>query len=244
MPHRSTTLFCFSPPVMLATFIIEVAFAIYIIWRYRLTTVSRLVIAILGCLAVFQGAEYLICGGLGIQGGSWSRIGYSAITLLPPLGIHLTLAITKQKKPQLLAAAYGTAALFVLYFAFMTQAISGYTCYANYAVFETTQFGSLMYALYYYGWLITGVTIALRNARTYPTHSRALRALAFGYLAFILPTTTINLIDATTIAGIPSIMCGFAVVLAFVLTLRVAPEVALKNDHLPRKLFRLPFQTK
>ncbi len=226
---------------MLATFIIEVAFALYIIWRYRLTTVSRLVVAILGCLALFQGAEYLICGGLGVQGGAWSRIGYSAITLLPPLGIHLALAITSQRKPKLLAATYGTAALFVLYFTFMTQAISGYTCYANYAVFETTQFGSMIYALYYYGWLVTGVVLSLRRASANPQYKRALQALAFGYLAFILPTTTINLIDPTTIAGIPSIMCGFAVVLAFVLTLRVAPEVAIQKDTSTRRLFRFPF---
>ena len=36
--------------------------------------------------------------------------------------------------------------------------------------------------------------------------------------------------DAATISGIPSIMCGFAVILAFVLTLKVAPEAVIKRE--------------
>ena len=57
--------FCFSPPVMLATFIIEFGFAFYSIWRYKMTTISRLVVAMLFALGSFQLAEYMICGGLG-----------------------------------------------------------------------------------------------------------------------------------------------------------------------------------
>jgi hypothetical protein len=52
----------------------------------------------------------------------------------------------------------------------------------------------------------------------------ALKFLAIGYLAFIVPTTAANLIDPTTLAGIPSIMCGFAVILALVLVLGVLPK--------------------
>jgi hypothetical protein len=54
--------------------------------------------------------------------------------------------------------------------------------------------------------------------------ARALKSLAVGYLAFILPVTIVNIIDPSTISGIPSIMCGFAVILAVILAGEVLPQ--------------------
>ena len=215
---------------MLATFLIEIAFAFYVIWRYKMTVITRLVVVILVCLATFQAAEYMICGGMGMQGGTWSRLGYSAITLLPPLGIHLTLAIAKKHSLPLLIAVYASAVAFVAYYAFATTAISGQTCYANYAVFDTHAASASLYTLYYYGWLVVGVGMALNYSSTMKKYSKALRSLALGYSAFLIPTTAINIIDPATVSGIPSIMCGFAVILAFILVWRVAPEsIAVKD---------------
>ena len=237
----STTLYCFSPPVMLATFAIEIAFAAYIVWRYKMTVITRLVTAILVCLATFQAAEYMICGGMGLQASVWSRLGYSAITLLPPLGIHLVLAIAKKRNPLLLTATYASAVGFVGYYAFATAAISGGTCYANYAVFNTHAASTIPYSLFYYGWLLVGVGMALYYASKQKDRAKALHAYAMGYAAFIIPTTAINLIDPSTISGIPSIMCGFAIILAFFLVGKVAPEaIALKQTTRPLKL-RFPF---
>jgi hypothetical protein len=241
LTSNSTTFYCFSPAVMLATFIIEAAFALYAIWRYKMTTTTRLVVAILACLATFQAAEYMICGGIGIQAGTWSRLGYSAITLLPPLGIHLVLTIAKKRNPILLTAAYSSAVAFVAFYAFATMGISGHTCYANYAVFDVHAASSLPYGLYYYGWLFVGVGLALNYASKMSKYAKALRSLAVGYSAFIIPTAAVNLIDPSTISGIPSIMCGFAVILAFILVGRVAPEsIALKESAQPLR-FKLPF---
>ncbi len=238
---KSNTLLCFSPPVMLATFLIEIAFAFYVIWRYKMTVITRLVVTILACLATFQASEYMICGGMGIHGGTWSRLGYSAITLLPPLGIHLVLSIAKKRNSALLVTAYASAVAFVAFYAFATMAISGQTCYANYAVFNTHAASSMPYGIYYYGWLFVGVGLALHYASTLKSHAKALRSLALGYCAFIIPTSAVNMIDPNTISGIPSIMCGFAVILAFILVGRVAPEsIALRSS--PQSLrFRLPF---
>lgn len=217
---------------MLATFLIEISFAIYIVWRYKMTTVTRLIVAILVFLAVFQGAEYMICGGLGIQGGTWSRLGYSSITMLPPLGLHLMHKLAGRKASPLVWLAYGTAAAFIFYFAFIAQAISGATCYANYAVFETAGgYTSLLYGLYYYGWMFVSILLGARWSSTLKPKLRpAMYALIVGYLAFIVPTTTVNIIDPSTVAGIPSIMCGFAVILAFVLVGKVAPEALVPRQ--------------
>jgi hypothetical protein len=223
--------YCFSPPVMLATFLIEITFAIYVAWRYKMNTISRLVVAILTFLAIFQLSEFLICGGLGWQNFQWSRLGYASITMLPPLGLHLSAAIARKNIQPLLIFAYSTAVAFIAFYVFATQAITGATCYANYVVFDTHQASSIPYALYYYGWLFVGVFASLHWSKDTPVRTRrALLALAVGYMSFIIPTTTVNIINPSTISGIPSIMCGFAVILAFILAGKVAPEAAL-----PRK---------
>lgn len=237
--HRSTSLFCFSPPVMLATFLIEMTFAAYIMWRYKMTTITRLIVAILVFLAIFQGAEYMICGAMGVPGGTWSRLGYASITMLPPLGLHLMHQLADKKASRLVTASYATAAAFIVYFVFVAQAISGTTCYANYVVFDTAQGSSMLYGLYYYGWMLVAIGLGIAWSRKLKPHKKpALIALITGYLLFIVPTTTVNIIDPATIAGIPSIMCGFAVMLAFVLTLKVAPESIHRRNSRSLSLFR------
>ena len=218
---------------MLATFVFEILSAFYILFRYKQTRTANLIIAILICLAIFQVTEYMLCGGFGLTGSLWSKIGYLAITMLPPLGLHLAYSIAKSKSRRLVPLAYLTSLVFLIYFAFYTQVISGHTCYANYVVFESQAnlLPPILYASYYYGWLLIGAATCLRLARRLKNKhlSSALVALAAGYASFILPTTTVNIIDPSTIDGIPSIMCGFAVILAAVLVAKVAPESLRKH---------------
>lgn len=242
MANRSTKLYCFSPPVMLATLTIEMASAFYILWRYQLTPITRIAVAMLVCLATFQGAEYMVCGGLGIEPGLWSKLGYSAITLLPPLGIHLALTIAGKKNTLLVQGAYASAIGFVAYFTFLTGSISGHTCYANYVVFSGANvFASMVYGLYYYSWLFVGVALAFSLAKAERRRhiKAALGWLGLGYLSFIIPTTLVNVVDPSTISGIPSIMCGFAIILAVVLTMRVVPEASRAENRVTSSATRL-----
>ena len=228
MPGNKLALNCFSPPVMLATFIFEIISAIYILFRYKRSMTAGLIVSILVCLAIFQLTEYMLCGGFGLSGNLWSKIGYLAITMLPPLGLHLAYSIAKKKSRRLVPLAYLSAAIFLIYFAFYTEVISGQTCYANYVVFESRHdlLPPILYAVYYYGWLLVGALVCLRlESQLKNKHlSAALIALAIGYASFILPTTVVNLVNPATIAGIPSIMCGFAVILAAILVAKVAPD--------------------
>lgn len=186
---------------------------------------------------MFQASEFGVCGAQ-ISPGLWSRIGYGAITLLPPLGLHLAVTIAGKKSRFLVPLAYLTCAAFLIYFVVATGAISGQTCYANYAVFDMHDASSKLYGLYYYGWLIIGTFAAWRWGRRASKHTKsALYALAIGYASFLIPTTTVNLVDPSTISGIPSIMCGFAVILAFVLVAKVAPESTRQNDRRALRFF-------
>lgn len=227
---KTNKFYCFSPPIMIITFLLEVIFAIYVVYRYKLTPISRLAIAILLCLAVFQFAEYNICvGALGVDSLTWARIGYVAITFLPPLGLHLASKIAGQKNIPLIGVAYVTAVLFSYIFLFVGPGLTSEQCLGNYVIFDMAPWSIWPYTIYYYGWLVFAVVYSLHYAaETKGPVKTALSALAIGYLAFIIPTTAVNIIDPSTLAGIPSIMCGFAIILALVLTMKVVPVVQKK----------------
>ncbi len=236
--HRNK-IFCFSPPVMLATFMIEFSFAIYTYLRYKASTIKRLAIAMLVALGTFQLAEYMICGGLGWTSVEWARVGYVAITLLPALGIHMVVSIAGKKMPLLVKTAYVTCAAFAGFYLIGQNAFNGQTCYANYAIFHTHPMTGWPFAAYYYGWLFIGTYLSIKWSKELPNRKNTLMAMALGYMAFILPTTAFNIIDTSTVKAIPSIMCGFAVIFAFVLVAKVLPNSCRLNstfDELRSKL--------
>lgn len=216
-------LYCFSPPVMLVTFLIEFTFAFYVLWRYKMTAVTRLASAILVSLGTFQLAEYMVCGGLGLSHMEWTRVGYVVITLLPAFGIHMLVKLAGKKMPLLVGAAYASCAAFVGFYIIGTSAITGNQCYANYAVFYTNHAVSQWFTAYYYGWLMVGTYLAWQWGMQNPKIRNTLHSMMLGYLVFLVPTTAFNIIDPSTLKGIPSIMCGFAVLLAFVIVLKVLP---------------------
>jgi len=221
-------IFCFSPLAMIVTCIIEISFLLYIIWRYKFNKLSRLVALMLLLLASFQLAEYRVCTGSSslIQ---WSHIGYVAITLLPPLGIHIISTITGKKNRSLIYVGYLSAAAFVLYFALSARSLTGDACLGNYVIFQVNTSLTWLYAVYYYGWVLMGLFTSIKFAlqSKQPAQKSALYGFSLGYAAFLIPTTTVNLIDRATLNGIPSIMCGFAVLLAIIVTIWVMPRVGV-----------------
>lgn len=227
----SNKLYCFSPPVMLATFVIELSLAFYSIWRYKLTSINRLVVSILASLASFQLAEYMVCGGLGWSHIEWARLGYVSITLLPAIGIHLLTKLANKKMPWLVGSVYATCAAFVTFYLVGAGAVNGQACYPNYAVFYTNSDVSQWYTAYYYGWLMVGTYLAWHWGMGNPKIRKTLHAMMLGYLVFLVPTTAFNIIDPTTIKGIPSIMCGFAVILAIILATQVLPKSGEKRQY-------------
>ncbi len=225
-------MYCFSPPVMLATFLIEFGLAFYVIWRYKMDTVRRLSVITLLSLGTFQLAEYMICGGLGWTHVQWARVGYAAITLLPALGIHMVVALAGKKMTALVATSYTTCAAFLAFYVFSSGSMIGQECAANYAVFHTYSSISWLFGAYYYGWMFIGTILAVKFSQQVPTRKKALMGMAIGYMTFIIPTTFFNLVDPTTTAAIPSIMCGFAVLFAITLVIRVLPNSAQERNSL------------
>lgn len=220
-----TTLLCFSPPVMVATMLVEIGLAIWVATRFTFSTTRRLIVLIMICLAGFQLSEYQVCS-QSATSEVWARAGYILITLLPALGYDVVLRLWNYKTPWRWAG-YALAAGFMGMLAFSPQAISGGICTGNYVIFSVAEPLNGFWTFYYLSMVLGGLALAAAGAWTGPTRSRAaLRWMAVGYLAFTVPSYTIYWIAPQTGVGLPSIMCGFAVILALILALRVAPSQA------------------
>lgn len=225
---KPNTFYCFSPPVMLFTFIVEIILLVATYVRYKTSTVTRLAMAILLFLATFQLSEYFVCGGLGVNAAMWSRIGYIAITMLPALGIHLIQRIARLKTVAPVVFSYGLAAFWIVLFGFSETAFTGHQCAGNYVIFQLREGVGGWYFVYYYALLFMGIGVAVHKAGLIKDRAtkEALYGMALGYLVFLVPTTVVNTLNPSTMLGIPSIMCGFAILYAFILAGFVVPRVA------------------
>jgi hypothetical protein len=231
---------CFSPPIMLATFTIETILGAYTIWRYKLNVLGRLVLSSLLALALFQLCEYHVCGGLGLRAEEWARLGFVAITLLPALGLHMLYVLAGKSERRVVWAAYATMTIICVYFSVSPGAFDGFACTGNYDIFQIGSWQSAIYGLYYYGWLLTAIVKAMRwaddlmDAKTPSGHKRlsVVRGLIVGYLVFLVPTAIANTVKPETRRGIPSIMCGFAILFAFILVCYIMPKMGAKRRTL------------
>lgn len=234
---------CFSTPVMLATFLVELGLAGYTLWRYKLGPLSRLVIVSLLALAFFQFAEYHVCTGLGISASAWSRAGFVAITLLPPLGLHILHVLAGKHPRTLVLTAYATMVLFIGYFLVAAEAFEGYACTGNYVIFQIGHAPAMVYGLYYYGWLLVAMLLGVHWVNQLlaqkSIHGRrrleAVRGMLVGYLVFLVPTALANSINPASRRGIPSVMCGFAVLFALILTFYILPRLAVQRRGVDKK---------
>lgn len=211
---------------MIATFAIELGLLLYTIIRYKMSPLTRIVSATLLCLAIFQFAEFNVCEGAAGLNDFYSRLGFIAITVLPPLGIHLVQTIAGRGSKFLPWIAYATGLIFIIIFGLNSTAFESQVCGGNYAIFQLTHNLGGMFFLYYYFWLIVGIGMCLYFSTSANKRTReALNLQAFGYLSFLLPTGIVNAINPDSIKAIPSIMCGFAVIYALILAFGITPRI-------------------
>jgi hypothetical protein len=229
---KSTQFNCFSPPVMVATLLIESVLALYTVWRYKMTESTRLATGMLVGLAVFQLAEYHVCTGPGAEAVPWSRIGFVAITTLPAMGLHLMHVLAGRQGRRLVAGTYVVMTGFIGFF-LVAHVFTGQQCTGNYVIFQFSDKVTGAYGLYYYGLLMAGIGLGwqwannlTQKGKTYRMKSQAVRGLIAGYLVFLVPVAIANTVKPQTRRGIPSIMCGFAVLLAIILVSYILPRAA------------------
>ncbi len=230
--QKSTQLNCFSPPVMIATMIIETALAIYTLWRYKMTMATRLVVMLLLALATFQLSEYYVCTGIGSMAAPWSRVGFVAITALPPLGLHLMHVLANKNRRHLVYSAYAVMVLFMGSFLFAPGIFTGHVCTGNYVIFQFTANITGVYSVYYFGWILAGIGLGFKWANELKAKGKkalkqlqTVQGLILGYLVFLVPSALAMAVKPDVRRGIPSVLCGFAVLLALVLALYIMPRI-------------------
>ena len=209
---------------MVATLIIEVTLAGFVFLRHHTTQFGRTAGVVLLLLSTFQLAEYRICTGPDDGVLAWARIGFVAITLLPISGLYLVSLISR--KPHFLKLGYATACGFVLYFLFVPKAITKAVCAGNYVLFNTTTDLYVLYGIYYLGFLLLGSWEGIEQISNYQRQvpsKQVLQWLIVGYLSFMAPMAVLYITMPITRNATASIMCGFAVILALILALKVVP---------------------
>jgi len=211
---------------MLATFAIEICLLIATFLRYKLNHIAKLCIAVFFFLALFQLSEYFVCGGAGVTAANWSRIGFVAITTLPALGIGILHELAGKKDKLLVHLSYGSALAWMILFGFSERAFAGSQCTGNYVIFQLKHTLGGIYFSYYYGLLFLGIALGLYWALQVKASKKrqTLLAMVAGYLVFLVPTTIANTVSPATKAGIPSVMCGFAILFALILFGLVLPK--------------------
>lgn len=227
--YDSSKMYCFSPPIMIATFLIEIGLAIYTIVRYKMNEMMVVILLLLTMLGLFQLGEYFVC-----TSGSeiWSRVGYMAITTLPALGVHLFYLLSDNKSRKVVTLVYAAMLAFAGYFLFSADVFKGYECTGNYVIFQLGSLASLLYEIYYFGLMFLSIGLSIYWLVNHPkakSRKKLIEALIIGYLVFLIPTATVTSFFPDTRSAIPSIMCGFAVIFAIILALYIAPRALNKK---------------
>lgn len=223
---KSVTLCCFSPPVVLATFLIELALAIYAWWRYRSTHFGRLATVFLLLLAGFQGSELLIC--FGHSAIIWSKIGFICTTFMPILGIDLIYELRRKRAS--LAWGYALASALAVVIAIFPGIFQDAACTGTFVAFQTRSLTfDFVYVLYYLTTLFLGIFLILESSKEKGANKAALRWLLIGYASDMIPTFVVYGLTFVGQTAIASVLCGFAVILALIIGFKVLPLALHQN---------------
>jgi hypothetical protein len=206
---------------MIATAVIEASLLLWLVLRRLWSPLFIQVLFTLFCLSVFQFVEYQTC----TVGSNLMlvRLGMVAITFLPALGWHMVTMIAKSKVG--VAMGYVLAGLISIMFLVVTQSVMQAKCTGNYVIITGALPIKDVFGLYYTFYLVAALLFGYNFLNHSKDHRRRLTMLwlMIGYLSFMLPMALVYLVSPQARAGVPSIMCGFAVLLAFILAFGVAP---------------------
>lgn len=222
LSRSRSVLYCFSPLVMFVTAVCELGLAVYAYWRYRHTVIGQVTTFVLLFLGLFQVAEYNICEGIVSQNLFWTKLGLASITMLPPVGLHLVELIANKKRFWWISYLVGL--IYIVLFVASGSLVQGGTCEGNYIIIHMD---SLAYGWYYFGFLFLAIFVGMSSLihdGLKASHRVAMQWLILGYISFMLPMGVVYVLEPTTRDAIPSIMCGFALLLAFILAGRVLPS--------------------
>ena len=226
--RSSIILGCFSPTVILLTFLVESSLALYTWWRYKASPFRRRAVIFLALLALFQGSEFVICRGANAE--IWARVGFIATAFLPVIGIDFIGLLCKKRLYT--GITYAMATVFSIVMAFYPNIFHSAVCTNRFVAFysDAPAF-DIAYTVYYVAMLFFGLALAWQGMQEKKANKKALAWLIIGYASFMLPAFSLYAFVTVTRVGFASILCGFAILMACVLVLRVLPQVLVERKE-------------
>lgn len=223
MKKNEHTLYCFTPLVTLATFVVEFVFGLYTLYKYRKTTFGKVAAFGLFGLATFQLAEWMVCGVTG-NPDFWMRFGFVGTALLPAIGLNLVHLISNRKYKYLTQFGYLFAAVVSLMLIFQAGKDLYFACMGTFVAFQLGTLTDAVYLGYYVIILGFAIIILLRNIIAKKKHVQISILTLVLLLVFIVPTYVLYLFHVISGASVPSIMCGFAIIAAVILVAKILPK--------------------
>lgn len=224
--NGSLTLHCFSPAVILFTCVVETALAIYSAFWYRASRFGRLATLFFLLLAGFQFSELMICRGA--DPNVWARFGFVCTAILPAIGVEFVSIITKRGLPT--RFFYGMAGVFCLILIMKNGLFTSSACTGRFVEFNLGwPLLTWSYMLYYLLTLFYGIGVLWEAYMQKRGHQATVFWMLIGYAIFMLPTMVVYIVAPFMREGFPSMLCGFALLLAFVLAFKVLPLVGAKR---------------
>lgn len=222
--QKSFRLNCFTPAVSLATFIVEVAFALWTLLRFGKKQLGQVVALIMFLLGFYQLMEFLTCR---IEYNPiYMRLGMAAILFLPPLGLSAATLITG-RRTAVEKQGYILAFFLALIILFNERVITSPICTGYYLEIHTYRGYGMAYGIFY--WLFLLIPMYILFADLVKKGVKNNEAVFWGlvaYLAMLTPLFIVHAVLPFTINGQASIMCGFAIFLATIIVTKVLPACA------------------
>ena len=214
------TLYCFTPEVSLATFVIEIGFVLYTYLKFKATTFSRVCIGLLLCLGTFQAAEFMFCRSA--TPDIWPKIGYIATIFLPAFGMHMTSLLTNRAYKITYAAymlALGITIMALLYPLHYFIA----SCNIHYVDMWNKPPFNYLHNIYYIVFIFCAVYVLIHTILHRKKRREIEVWLVISYAVFLIPTYALYFLRYIFHSAIPSVMCGFAIMTALIITLIILP---------------------
>lgn len=219
-------------PIMLATFLIQIAGILWVLVQNRSHLACQLTAVILTLLAVCQFAQYMLCEQtLWLTHVAWENIGFASFTLLPVFLQYLALAITGKKQSAFLLQGFALAIGFISYFISIAQVQSNSLCMNQDSMLTMLPKIEYQYALYYYVWLCISVVCVILLSRTAYQYKEGTSHLGMASALFLLPIAAYHLVPQHLLLVIPNMMYGLEIMLSLSLIFGVLPRAGV---HLRR----------
>lgn len=230
----------YSPLLAVLTGLLELGAGIWVLLGLRFgrkrILFPQAIILIL--LAGYQFAEVAVCGHS--ENRIWTQLAFFDITWLPPLGLWLGAQLSAPRNRWLKTAAvidFALALGFSIWIFADPQPVTKSVCQLVVARYFPTAVFDISYALFYQVSLLATIFGAAAGmaASEDGVLRKHLANLQTGLLGFLLPALAVRILITESDGLLPSVMCHFAVVLAFSLFVSVLRErrTVLKPSRTP-----------